>query len=270
MHFTDLHNHLIPDVDDGAGDVEQALKGVRALRAEGVRTICATPHFLGSATTDSRAREARLSALDEGWAVLHRAARSEVPDIALVRGVELMLDVPTPDASDERLRLGGTRFVLVEFPFLMVPPHAGQALADLRRRGWVPVLAHPERYTGASVDRAGSWRDSGAYLQLNAGSLGGRYGKTAQDLATRLLERGLVDYIASDYHARGAPLLRQCAEQLDAWQAGESVQLLLDTNPARLLRGDFPLPVPAVRIPGGVLRRLRRALGLGADRPRGR
>ncbi len=270
MHYTDFHNHLIPDVDDGARDLEQAIKGVRALRGEGVRTICVSPHVLGSATTEPAAREARLGALDRGWSALRRAVEAEVPNVTITRGVELMLDVPRPDASDERLRLGGTRFVLVEFPFLMVPPHAGQALADLRAQGWIPVLAHPERYSGASVERAAAWRDSGAYLQLNAGSLGGRYGGSAQDLATRLLERGLVDYVASDYHARGTPLLRECAARLESWQAGEVLRLLMDTNPARLLRGDFPLPVPSVRIPGGVLRRLRRVLGLGADRPRGR
>jgi protein-tyrosine phosphatase len=67
--------------------------------------------------------------------------------MAVHRGAEVALDTPDPDLSDDRVRLAGTRFVLVEFAYMTVPPNAGSVLRRIRDAGWVPVLAHPERYT---------------------------------------------------------------------------------------------------------------------------
>ena len=127
-----------------------------------------------------------------------------------------MLDTPSPDLSDARLRLGGTRFTLVEFPFMVIPPNGPRALFELKMAGWAPVLAHPERYGNASAEfgDAEEWRRVGAHLQVNCGSLLGRYGAKAQQLAWGLLERGWVDYLSSDYHARGTCPVAECRRAL--------------------------------------------------------
>lgn len=144
----DFHNHVVPGVDDGAQDLDQSRAALRALRESGVETVIATPHFDGSLTHDRAAMERRLEAIDAGWAQLTAMAAEEFPGLRVERGVELMLDTPDPDLSDARLRLAGTRFVLLEFPTMTVPPHVAQALAALAAKGWTPIVAHPERYIG--------------------------------------------------------------------------------------------------------------------------
>lgn len=255
----DFHNHVIPAVDDGAADVAESLAALETMRAQGVETVLTTPHVSGAATLDPAMRERVLGEIDRGWEVLMAAAPG-APRIE--RGAELMLDVPQVDLADPRLRLAGTRFVLVEFPYMAAPPNAPQALFDLKMSGWVPVLAHPERYSNASaaLEDAEEWRRTGALLQVNAGSLLGRYGDRARKLAWGLVERGWATYLCSDYHARGRYPVAETIEILERAGAGEQAELLFRHNPARMLAGEAPLPVPPV-----IRRRplWRRVLGMG-------
>jgi protein-tyrosine phosphatase len=170
------------------------------------------------------------------------------------RGAELRLDVPDPDLSDERLRLAGGRFVLVEFPYFIVPPRSARVLGWLLDQGWQPVLAHPERYSGVDGDLAAvaEWREAGAYLQVNGGSLLGRYGVAARRLAVGMLARGWVDYVCSDYHARGGPRVTSYGAWLERHGGPETAMRLLSDNPARLLSGELPLPVAPLAPDAGV------------------
>jgi protein-tyrosine phosphatase len=258
----DFHNHVIPGVDDGAADLPQALEALETFRAQDVTTVVATPHVSGAATLDAEKLAEALGAIDRGWEALRAAAADACPGVRLERGAEVMLDVPAPDLSDPRLRLAGTRFVLVEFPYMTVPPNAEQALFDLIVAGWTPVLAHPERYTNASAALADAegWRRSGAVLQVNAGSLLGRYGEQPRRIAWGLVESGWADYLCSDFHARGRCATAAAAEALVRAGGAPQAHLLTHENPARLLAGKPPHPVAPLRSRAPLWRRV---LGLG-------
>src|SRR3954452_20587922 len=245
----DFHNHLVPAVDDGAADLPQALAGLGALAAQGAVAVVATPHLSGACTLDPAALERALAPIDRGWEALRRAAAGAFPGVRLERGAEVVLDVPAPALPDPRLRLAGTRFVLVEFPWMSVPPGAPRALAELREAGWHPVLAHPQRYAGAppSLADADEWRRAGAAVQVNAGSLLGRYGEGPRRAAWGLLERGWADYLCSDFHARGRCATAEAAAALARAGGAPQAQRLTHDNPARLLAGQPPLPVAPLR-----------------------
>jgi protein-tyrosine phosphatase len=250
---TDFHSHLMPGVDDGARDESFSAGALARFRGEGVGQVITTPHFTGSVTLVPEALAARLTELDAGWAALQRVAQVEgAPHggaLHLSRGAEVMLDIPDPDLSDERLRLAGGPFVLVEFPGLQLPPlNAEYAIVALRQKGWRPVVAHPERYRNLDegLTTLARFRSSGGWMQLNAGSLMGAYGAHAAACAQRLLARGWADYASSDYHARGEPGVAAFVAQLDAMGASEQAELLTVVNPARLLAGEPPLAVPPV------------------------
>lgn len=247
MSIIDFHNHLIPGVDDGAQTEAETAAALRALAADGVVGLVATPHVNASATAVAGTRDARLAEIDAGWEVLRRCAQAAAMDVW--RGAEIALDTPWTDFSDPALRLNGTRFVLVEFAYMVVPPTSGRVLGQLVEAGWTPVLAHPERYRTFSgvIDLAPEWRAAGALLQLNGASLLGRYGDSAERIAHQLLARGHVDYVCSDYHARGRPRVAEYRRVLEESVGAEGMALLTETNPRRLLQDQPPLPIP----PGG-------------------
>lgn len=247
--ITDLHSHLMPGVDDGAADAVEARAALAAFRAAGAAHLVTTPHVDGSLTLRADALEQRLDALDAAWTALVGLAAEHEPALRLDRGAEVMLDVPTPELDDPRLRIAGGPFVLVEFPHRILPPQSADTLARLARRGWIPLVAHPERYAGLGDDLEpiGEWRRAGAYLQVNGPALLGRFGPRVRANAFTLLARGWADCIASDYHARGEPRLAEYREALIAELGSEHAELLLSINPARIARGEPPLPVPPTR-----------------------
>lgn len=245
----DFHNHLIPGVDDGAASLDESRAALEAYRAQGVESVVATPHLKASLAQTPEALEAYLAQVDAAWDGLQALAAAEFPGVRLARGFEVMLDTPAPRLADPRLRLAGTSFVLVEFPFMSVPPNAENTLFELKVAGWTPVIAHPERYANADAEGRGAagWKRVGALLQVNAGSVLGKYGPEARSRAWNLLGQGLADFVASDYHARGTLHLGPCREALSGAGGEAQAALLMDDNPARLLAGEAPLPVPALR-----------------------
>jgi len=241
----DIHSHILPGVDDGAVDVPSAILALEALESCGVERVVATPHFRASLLERAGRAAARLQLFDEAYAELISAMDVAGLAITVGRGCEFKLDAPVANLDDPRLRLDGTRYALVEFGSFHVPPFAGNQLKAVHDAGWVPVLAHPERYFGVehAMERVAEWVDEGTLLQVNAASLVGGYGPAPRRIAAALLARGWVHCIAGDYHARGEPpwtaaldVLRDEAPPVPEW-----VCQLVHGNPGNLL-ADEPLP----------------------------
>lgn len=262
MAVVDFHNHVIPRVDDGASSDDEAAVALRAFLAQDISEIVATPHVNGSLTLRSEVIAARLREIDQGWDRLQSIALEHVPGMRIHRGAEVMLDTPEPDLSDERLRLAGTCFALCEYPFMTVPPNSTGVLARIITTGVTPIIAHPERYVGVDTEcrLASQWRSAGALLQVNAGSITGRYGEHARSNALALLENGLADYICSDFHSRGRPATAAAQKVLLDGGGAEHMELLTRVNPRRMLQGELPLPLPPLQLTLSVKDRLRRWL----------
>jgi protein-tyrosine phosphatase len=259
--FTDLHSHLVPGVDDGSRTLEESLEGVERMWSAGVRRLVTTPHLNGSLSRDPELLRPRLEEVDQAWEELKAAVSERFPGLEFQRGHEVMLDIPDPDLSDIRLHLAETHFVLVEWPGLQVPPGTLPALERLVEKGIRPIIAHPERYRG--LDKGtympGEWRAHGALLQVNYGSLLGRYGDLPRRRAFTLMERGWVDLMASDFHGRThlSPNILEAREALLEAGGGPQFGLLAGVNPSRIFRGEDPLTVPPLPVRPGFLDRIK-------------
>ncbi len=197
----DLHAHILPAVDDGPRDLEAAVALVADAHRLGVRTIAATPHVNPTYFTRPETTAARLDELREAVA----AAGIE---IELLPGAEL--DFTTLAGLDGAERaahgLGGNaQLLLVETPFTALPLSFATTLLELRGDGIIPVLAHPERSPGilGDIEQLRAPIESGTVVQVNAGSLLGRFGRRVQQTAHAIVAAELCHLVASDMHNVG-------------------------------------------------------------------
>ncbi len=245
----DFHNHLIPGVDDGAATIDESRGGLKAMSASGITGVIATPH-LAASQIETRAATGYLDRVAEAWIELESLVEKEFPRIKLARGFEVMLDTPHPKLDDPLFRLAKTNFVLVEFPFMAIPPNSAYVIRELSESGLIPIIAHPERYVNMepNVPLLPRWKEAGAYLQINAGSIVGAYGNKPKKLVWDILGAGYADYMCSDYHARGKCYVGAAAEELK--KNGLSAQLsTLVMNAKNVVRDQRPDPVAPAEIP---------------------
>jgi len=265
--LVDIHNHLVPGVDDGARDIQAVLDSIERMTRNGIRRVITTPHITGSLSLDPDRLERRLDEVSRAWDEAAHAIGQRFPEVEYRRGHEVLLDVPNVDLSDPRIRLAGTSFVLVEWPRLRLPPGTVPVLRRIVDAGYRPIVAHPERYhgMGVAINLAGQWREAGAYLQVNYGSLSGRYGSEARTVAYRLLRRGWTDYLASDFHGHARLKLykKEVWEMLQELGAEEALNCLCCANPGRVLDDETPLPVPPLPAERGFWARLKGLLHTG-------
>lgn len=246
----DLHTHLLPGVDDGSRALEVSVQVLERFGREGVTTVACTPHLVAS-----QAHAAPV----EAYAALRASVQEATPTgPALVAGFEIMLDRPGFDLRLPGLSLGDSRAVLVEFPRASLPPGATDELLRIRVSGLVPVVAHPERYRGVTLDMVRAWRELGAVIQGDALMLLST--GTMAKLARALLEDGMYDILASDNHGDRRSLAT-VREWLLAVGGDEQGQLLTEENPRRVLEDAAMLPVPPFRPDQSMWQKLRAMLG---------
>lgn len=146
-----------------------------------------------------------------------------------------------------------------------VPPGSEGALSRIRKSGWLPILAHPERYHGARdfMELCRRWRAAGAYLQVNHGSLLGQYGDKPRARAWELIQAGAAAFLSSDYHPRPRHQLtvRKVREVVEEEGGRDAFDILTRVNPQRLMDDREPLTVPGFETKPALLSRLSSLLG---------
>lgn len=191
--ITDYHSHVLPGVDDGVRTLEESLAILGRLAREGVEALWLTPHIMEDVpnrTEDLRARFAELQAAYDGPVRLHLAAEYMLDPLFVGRLAAGDL-LPFGEHGDH---------LLVETSCYTPPLDLDGLLDSIRRAGYFPVLAHPERYF--YMDRS-DWRrllDAGVKFQLNLGSPAGTYGRDVARKAKWLLRHGAYTVAGSDLH----------------------------------------------------------------------
>jgi protein-tyrosine phosphatase len=197
--LVDLHVHLLPGIDDGAKTMEDTLAMVRALVALGFTEAAPSPHHRAEYASGSRAlceeklTEVRAALAAAGLSFpLHSNAESYFMDEQLLPSVQ----------SGEARLLAGSKHLLVEAPYSGPFPRLMDVIFRMKLKGVTPLVAHPERCMEfEKKGRAAEVVQAGALLQLDVGSLIGKYGKPAQQLARQFLDADLYAVAATDLHS---------------------------------------------------------------------
>ena len=250
----DLHSHILPGLDDGARDLDDALEIARAALADGITTIAATPHVREDYPTTADAMEIGVRQLR---AALERARI----DLELLPGGEISLEQLDRLSHDELRRFalaGNPKYLLIETPYLDWPLPFGEIVSRVRSFGMTPVIAHPERNDAIQADLAkvAGLVDAGALIQVTAASLDGRLGSRTRASARKLVDAGLVHMVGSDAPTAG---LREVGLSGACKVIGDEAlaRWLTESVPAAIV-GDEDLPVrPASTRRPGLFARLR-------------
>lgn len=195
--FVDYHCHILPGVDDGVRKMSDSLAILEEYSKMGVKQVYLTPHVMEDVPNSPAALRTRFEELKA--ALVEKGI--EAPELRLAS--EHMLD----GLFENRLRSGdvlplGSAHLLVETSYYNPPFNMDDLLFAVNAKGYVPVLAHPERYMYMEIKDYEKLKSDGVWFQLNLSSLLGFYGHVAKNKAERLLKEGWYNLVGTDLHRR--------------------------------------------------------------------
>lgn len=194
----DIHSHILPGLDDGSRDMAESIAMAKEAVREGIDTIVATPHHAnGKYWNESSRVRAAVSQLVE--ALQHAGIPLRVIEGQEIRVYRELLD---DFHQGKTISLGGSPYILLEFPSSRLPDHIEDVIHELTVLGVTPVIAHPERNAAIASDpeRLLHLVQLGALSQVTSHSLNGLFGQAVQKLSIELCQRNLVHFLASDAH----------------------------------------------------------------------
>lgn len=244
----DLHTHILPGIDDGSRSLEQSLEMARMAVEDGTTIMACTPHiypglYMNDAAGIQAERDKLQKALDTYRIPLQLVVGADahlVPE--LLDGLQTGR-VPT---------LNGSRYLLLEPPHHVPPPNLEQSVFQIMAAGYVPVITHPERLVWIEdhYDTFVELARRGAWLQLTAGAIVGKFGRRARYWSERLLDEGWVHIVASDAHTTGMrnPRMSDAIPILEKAVGAEETHRLLHERPRAIL--DDADPATVAPVPG--------------------
>lgn len=238
----DLHNHLLPGIDDGAPDLETALQLARLAVQDGITHLVCTPHihpgrYDNTPASIAAARAQLVAGLQEAGIPLQVAAAAEVRF-----GMELMLGIEQ-NAIPFLGEWQGKQVLLLELPHSEVPFGAERLTEWLLQHNIMPMIAHPERNKGVMrcPRKLKPFLEQGCLLQVTASAVSGHFGEPARLIAHALLEYGLVSILASDAHnvQHRPPALAEGMEYAARIVGDIQAERLVIDTPWKIARGHF-------------------------------
>ena len=233
--FIDLHSHIAWGVDDGIKSKEDAIKALEQAKEDGIMGICSTPHVI-CGKTDTVAFQNILLRQQELMEIAKEMG------VYIYSGAEMFMNIDFLDSLDNGIfqTLNESRYMLVEFDLsrdIHYISYIDEYLDELFCRGFIPIIAHVERFfpMGLDMEMIENWLDMGCLLQTNRTSLMGFQGKVIQRNAHHLVKNKMIHLVASDTHRTVGNRIEKLS---DAYQV---VIKLTDTEYANQLLFQNPL-----------------------------
>ncbi|TVY10387.1 tyrosine-protein phosphatase [Paenibacillus cremeus] len=238
----DIHTHILPGIDDGAEDMDEAIRMAKAAVVEGISVVIATPHHANGKYDNPGTRVAsQVQELND------RLVQERIP-LSILQGQEIRIYDRLIDdlQSNQAIALHNSPYLLLELPSGEVPSNTEDLIHELRVLRKIPIIAHPERNMELAAQPAKLMRliELGALSQLTSHSVNGVFGSKMQKKCVQWCKEGLVHFISSDAHnltKRAFGL--QGAYTLLSEKVGDSMVNYFQENAHRLVRGE-PIPAP--------------------------
>ena len=220
----DMHSHLLPGIDDGVSTLEESAEIIRTFIGLGYRRIITTPHVMSDAYRNTS--EGILAKLE----TLRAYLKSQDIEIRIDAAAEYYLDESLfrMVETHQPLLTFGEKYLLFETNFITEPFNLKEFIFLATTRGYKLILAHPERYLFLqnNFEKVQDLLDRGVLLQMNISSLTGYYSKPVQQMAFKLIDRGMIHWLGSDCHHVQHTHLMQQARSLRYFRKALTLPLL--------------------------------------------
>ena len=234
----DLHCHILPGIDDGALSLSESLIMAQSAAGGGTRKIAATPHYFNDYQNPKPVSKAEVM---QKFKELKDFLRLNRCPVELYMGAEQygVSNLASLIENDELITINDSRYLLIEFSLDDDIERAKYVLSQLDDYDIVPVLAHPERYDFIQEEPSKIFwfLQHGCLLQVNKGSITGRFGEEAEGISHWLIRERMAHVVASDSHGpyqRTADM--SAAYQYACYSSGdEYAYMLFNENPQRIL-----------------------------------
>jgi len=258
----DLHCHMLPGIDDGAANLDTALEMARIAVADGIVMSACTPHIYPGLFENSGEQIKRHLEDFRG-----RLKDADIPlEVTFGADVQLVPEMVSGLRSGHLPTLHGTRYFLFEPPHHTVPSGFLHLIFDVLAAGYVPLITHPERLTWLDEEHYPWFVDAarrGAWIQLTAGALTGRFGRRPKYWSERFLDDGFVHVLATDAHEplHRPPRLAEGRAAAERWVGEQEADRLVTGRTRAVIENRDPaeIPSPPALDPAAIPRERRKA-----------
>lgn len=237
---TDLHSHILPGIDDGSPDVETSLELLRREKDQGIRHIVFTPHFDPQNDTIDEFLNRRNAAYVKLQQSIQGTELEQVLDLRMAAEIRYSAGLAEMQGL-EYLCITGTKVLLIEFSTRHHPPFASDVFYRLQTLGFIPLMAHIERFPWLRKDPDFLYDMvcGGAYAQVNADSI--ISDREGYSFIKKMLKFGLVHCIGSDTHNTSTrpPRINEAESKLTS-NLGKDTVVYLNENAESLIAGRIP------------------------------
>ena len=225
----DIHTHILFGVDDGARDLQMSLSMLQMAYDDGIGAVFLTPHTDKGCFDFEKAKR--------NISELIKAAGEQRPKI--FTGCEIMYSPSVCESlkKGKLPTLAGSRYVLCEFAPAQTAKEIKDAVGNLCRSGFYPILAHVDRYSALKKAHIAELVESGAFIQLSSRSVTGVNGIAKRMFCDSLLKKSLVHFIASDAHSTNhrKPELSKAYEYVSKKFGADYAAEIFYKNPSQII-----------------------------------
>lgn len=238
----DLHSHILPGIDDGAKTVEDAVEILREQKRQGVKSVVFTPHY----NFERKSIEAFSKTREESYQKLKRTREFLDLMMSVRLGAEVYYSIKLMEEDIRPLCFEGTNYILIELPTNEKPFGMMHTLTAVINRGYIPILAHIERYPYFEEDPLELYElvSRGCLAQVNAGPVASKV-----PIVMKYLKWELAQVISSDCHSMGRrrPNLKDGMAAVEQ-KLGEQYRIWLEKNSRNIYNGKY-IDIPVVKKP---------------------
>ncbi len=231
----DFHTHILPNIDDGSSCINETITLLKEARSAGFKTVILTSHYMENyyeANADKR-----IELMNSIKSILEK---NQI-DIDVVLGNEIYIsdNINKLIRNKKACTINNTRYILFELPFNVKPINLYEVIYDILQNGYIPILAHPERYEFVQQNPKiiNELIEKGVLMQGNYGSFVGQYGERAQIIIKKLLKNNMIHFLGTDVHRKNTIYnkIPKILFQVEKFIGTEQLEQITTINPKLVL-----------------------------------